>query len=70
MGTYTVGIDLGSTTAKLVALDADENVVFSIYRRHHAETRATLQSILVELENILGNARIAVMFTDLPGWGQ
>ncbi len=41
-----MGIDIGSTTAKVVILDEQAEIVFSAYRRHHAETLGTLQAIL------------------------
>ena len=64
-----LGIDLGSTTAKLIALDADGQQVFSIYRRHHAETHATLQGMLAEMQASLGNDEVSVMFTGSAGMG-
>ena len=40
--TLHIGIDVGSTTVKLAILDEAHNVKFSVYRRHHADGRATL----------------------------
>ena len=40
-----VGLDIGSTTVKAVVLDqtdALDGVLFSDYRRHHANVRATV----------------------------
>jgi predicted CoA-substrate-specific enzyme activase len=52
-----VGLDIGSTTVKAVVLDDSDSlsdVLFSDYRRHHANVRATvaglLQDIRAELE--------------------
>ena len=39
MNTYRAGIDIGSTTVKLVILDDDGTLLFGQYRRHHAHTR-------------------------------
>ena len=36
MSTYQVGLDIGSTTAKMVVLDGSKQVVFSLYKRHQA----------------------------------
>ena len=30
-----IGIDVGSTTVKLLALDGSDQLRFSVYRRHH-----------------------------------
>ena len=40
------GIDVGSTTVKLAILDDDNNVVWSIYERHHSDVRATIGQVL------------------------
>ena len=34
--TYTLGIDIGSTTVKVAVLDADKHLLFSDYERHFA----------------------------------
>lgn len=45
-----LGIDVGSTTAKVVVLDAqNQKVLFSRYRRHHAEQAKTVRQLLMEV---------------------
>ena len=44
--TINIGIDIGSTTVKVVVLDADNQIVFSDYRRHNMNVRETVQAIL------------------------
>ena len=39
MQSYRAGIDVGSTTVKLVLLDEQDHVVFGEYRRHMAHTQ-------------------------------
>ena len=46
MKAYRAGIDIGSTTVKLVILDEKARILFSEYRRHHAHTQETLNSLL------------------------
>ena len=41
-----MGIDVGSTTVKVVVLDAEESVVFSEYERHRADIRSTIISVV------------------------
>ena len=48
------GIDIGSTTVKLVILDQDGTMLFGDYRRHHAHTQQTLKDLLVDAQNRLG----------------
>ena len=34
---FKIGIDVGSTTVKVVVLDEQEKICFSRYKRHHAK---------------------------------
>ena len=67
--TYRLGIDIGSTTAKVVFLNADAETVFSAYRRHNAETLATLQDIFREALKTLGDVPIDFLVTGSAGMG-
>lgn len=55
MTSYRCGIDIGSTTVKLVVLDDDENIIYGQYRRHLARTRQTLKELLSDAEKTLGD---------------
>ncbi len=46
---YRFGIDAGSKTIKVVSLDDDGRPVHTIYRRHRANIRQTMQEILHDL---------------------
>jgi predicted CoA-substrate-specific enzyme activase len=63
------GIDVGSTTAKVVVLDPEGRVVFHDYRRHEAQVRATLRGMLGEAGDLLGAARLVVRVTGSAGMG-
>jgi len=69
MNEYRLGIDIGSTTAKVVILDENAQITFSAYRRHHAETLGTLQTILREAQQALGNVLFDVLITGSAGLG-
>ncbi|OHT01512.1 CoA-substrate-specific enzyme activase [Tritrichomonas foetus] len=43
-----VGIDVGSTTVKVVALDANDNPVFEQYQRHLADVRKTIVQVVTQ----------------------
>ncbi len=50
MKALRLGIDVGSTTAKAVVLDAQtKTVLFSRYQRHHAEQAKTVRTLLREV---------------------
>lgn len=63
MKTYRAGIDIGSTTVKLVILDGDGQMLFGEYRRHHAHTQGTLKSLLMEAGQKLGPCAIQAKIT-------
>ncbi|MBE6987130.1 MAG: 2-hydroxyglutaryl-CoA dehydratase, partial [Ruminococcaceae bacterium] len=63
MKTYRAGIDVGSTTVKLVILDDSGRVIFGDYRRHHAHTQATLKSLLMTAKKELGECLLRVNIT-------
>ena len=51
---FRAGIDIGSTTVKLVLLDDLDQVVYGEYRRHHAHTQETLAQLLEDASKKLG----------------
>ena len=53
MKVFRGGIDVGSTTVKLVVLDDDGKVLFGQYRRHFAEIQSTLADLLQEAKEQL-----------------
>ncbi len=63
MKTYRAGIDIGSTTVKLVILDENHKILFGDYRRHHAHTQGTLRSLLIEARKTLGDCCLKACIT-------
>ena len=63
MRTYRAGIDIGSTTVKLVLLDEENNIVFGEYRRHGAHTQEALCALLKEAREKLGESAVQVKIT-------
>ena len=57
------GIDIGSTTVKLVVLDAEDNIIYGQYRRHMAKTQETLASLLREAKELLGDCALKLKIT-------
>jgi predicted CoA-substrate-specific enzyme activase len=66
---YSAGIDIGSTTAKLVVCDGEGRIVHRGYRRHHARTVETLCSMLAGARQGLGNCLVDPVFTGSAGMG-
>lgn len=64
---YTLGIDIGSTTVKVAILDAEHKLLFSDYQRHYANIRETLSSLLQDAYKKLGNIKLRPMITGSGG---
>ena len=58
-----VGIDIGSTTVKLVVLDENDNIIYGQYRRHMARTQATLAELLAEAKSEIGECKFRIRIT-------
>ena len=43
-----IGIDIGSTTVKVVVLDASDNILYSDYQRHHSKSREKAVEMLTD----------------------
>ena len=63
MNTYRAGIDIGSTTVKLVVLDEQDYILYGDYRRHHAHTQQTLADLLREARAALGECALRCAIT-------
>ena len=66
---YRMGIDIGSVSAKVVVLDPQAEILFSDYRRHRAETWATIYAIIQEALQTLGDVPVSLMITGSAGMG-
>ncbi len=64
---YTLGIDIGSTTVKIAILDARHQILFSDYQRHFANIRETLQRLLSQAYEKLGDLTVHPMITGSGG---
>ena len=48
-----MGIDVGSTTVKVVVLNDDDTMLFSKYERHRADIRSTIISVVTEALDVV-----------------
>ncbi|NLK34816.1 MAG: 2-hydroxyglutaryl-CoA dehydratase, partial [Gracilibacteraceae bacterium] len=64
---FHVGIDIGSTTVKVVALNENFEIVYSRYERHYADIKKKLQQMLHDAFLILNNSHLTVMITGSGG---
>ncbi len=66
---YYIGVDIGSTTAKIAVLDKDGNICASSYRRHYSNTRDTVATLLREFVNTYGDGEAEFAITGSGGMG-
>lgn len=55
---YRAGIDVGSTTVKLVLLDEANRIIYGEYRRHCAHIQEALLSLLREARAAVGECEL------------
>lgn len=64
-----IGLDIGSTTIKAIAIDTSGNCVFSRYERHHAKIKEKLINFLQEILKNCGNTETFITITGSIGMG-
>jgi len=63
MKEYKAGIDIGSTTIKLVILDESNTTVYKNYVRHHAQTQLRLSELLKDVLTKVGDCSLKIKIT-------
>lgn len=66
---FYVGIDVGSTTLKIVVTDQSSNPVYTTYKRHKADIEATFTRELKEIERRFGQTPFSFCITGSAGMG-
>ena len=62
-----LGLDVGSTTVKLVVLDNNAEILYSKYQRHFSDIKSTIFKLICEGYNKFKNSKITVMVTGSGG---
>jgi len=65
---YCLGIDIGSTTAKLVLLE-DGKIIYSSYERHGADPRRKICEMMSRLDSLIGDGSVKVALSGSGGMG-
>jgi predicted CoA-substrate-specific enzyme activase len=66
---YRFGIDIGSTTAKIVVLDESGEMLFFAYQRHNTEVLVAVHALLDKAQRALGECTGQILFTGSAGMG-
>ncbi|MCI8474047.1 MAG: 2-hydroxyglutaryl-CoA dehydratase [Oscillospiraceae bacterium] len=64
-----VGIDIGSTTVKVVVLDPDNKLLFRSYERHFSKTRERAAETLRSIQDMLAGQDVHMVITGSAGLG-
>ena len=64
-----VGIDIGSTTVKVVVLDEKNKLLFRSYERHYSKTRERACETLYSIRDMLVGQKIKLTITGSAGLG-
>ncbi len=65
--TYRVGIDIGSTTIKVVVLNGDDTIKYKHYERHMSSISASLKRMFERLADTFGHEDMRFNFTGSAG---
>lgn len=58
-----VGLDIGSTTVKIVVMDNKKNILYSNYERHFSDTKNTVCKVLDNLLEMYSNSSFTISLT-------
>nr|MBP7473205.1 2-hydroxyglutaryl-CoA dehydratase [Prevotella sp.] len=64
---YRIGLDVGSTTAKIAVLDNQDKIIYSGYERHNARIDELINKYFDELSALIGNAKVSICVTGSIG---
>ena len=66
---YRIGIDIGSTTVKVVVLDEENHLLFRSYERHFSKVREKTCEILHRIESEYSGKQVQMVITGSAGLG-
>lgn len=64
-----MGLDVGSTTVKIIVLNETHELIYSTYRRHFSDVRSTVQGIIEEVYELLGDVPVTINAAGSGGFG-
>ena len=66
---YRIGLDVGSTTAKIAVIDKHSNLAHSGYVRHNTQIYETVSALLSAASPVVGNYPVSLTITGSAGIG-
>ena len=66
-----IGLDIGSTTIKCVAIDENNNIIYKNYERHYSKIKQKIEEILTLVnDKFIGNKLAKIAMSGSAGMGQ
>ena len=62
-----LGIDVGSTTVKLVFMDDEDNIIYSRYERHMSNVFDKVEELIEKAEHEFGDTPVQAVITGSGG---
>lgn len=62
-----LGIDVGSTTVKVVLTDGEDNIKYSEYMRHYSDIKNTVLTLFSHIKNEIHNSKVITAITGSGG---
>ena len=62
-----MGLDVGSTTVKLVVLNENFDILYSNYMRHFSDIKSSVKNLILEAYSRFKNERVTIMVTGSGG---
>ena len=66
---YRIGLDIGSTTMKVVLLSPSGEIIYKCYERHYSEIVKKSIEMLERVKSIVGKGQVEVAFSGSAGMG-
>ena len=67
MSIYHMGLDVGSTTVKVVLLDSNYKLLYSRYERHFSDIKSTISGIVTDVYNKFSKDSVTINVTGSGG---
>lgn len=66
---YRIGLDIGSTTMKVILLSPSGEIIYKCYERHYSEIVKKSIEMLERVKSIVGEEQVEVAFSGSAGMG-
>ena len=65
---YSIGLDVGSTTAKVAVIDGKKNLIYSKYERHNARVKELVSHYFDEINQLIGDTKVISALREAWAW--